>query len=89
MRALLSAAVKVRTFEFLSRQRVAVIALAMTTRRRAIERAFELASSRRCVCLADIRRRLKAEGFALESIAGRILLMQLQATLRDAAHGKG
>ncbi len=61
----------------------------MDHRPTAVERAFELAKSSRCATVADIRRRLKEEGYSVDVISGRTLLMQLRNCLRDAGHQNG
>ncbi len=55
----------------------------------ALERAFELANSGSCESVADIKKVLKSEGYALQQIVGRTLSRQLTELIRDArARGK-
>jgi hypothetical protein len=54
----------------------------MIERPTAVERAFELARSARCLTTTDIRKKLKEEGHSLEAIAGPALLKQLTAILQ-------
>jgi hypothetical protein len=49
-----------------------------------IERAFQLAQSGDCDSLADIRKRLKSEGFSEHYIYGVSLYKQLRQLMRDA-----
>jgi hypothetical protein len=49
-----------------------------------IERAFQLARSGSCVSVADIKKRLKAEGFSIAQITGGVLSGQLRALIQGA-----
>jgi hypothetical protein len=50
----------------------------------AIERAFELARSGRCVTLKQIQDCLRAEGYTHDLIVGRYLSAQLRQLMREA-----
>jgi hypothetical protein len=52
--------------------------MAMEFRPTALEYAFALAKSGGCSGLADIRRQLQAEGYALHSLEGPALIRQLR-----------
>ena len=54
----------------------------------AIERAFELAKSGQCVSVAEIKRRLHAEGYFADQIEGRALSEQLKAAIDAARKAK-
>ena len=47
-----------------------------------LERAFQLAKSGRCLSMADIRRVLRAEGYADYQLEGRAIVDQLVAMMR-------
>jgi len=47
-----------------------------------IERAFQLAKSSSCISIADIKTRLKAEGYSPEQIDGRVLRGQLATLIK-------
>ena len=49
-----------------------------------IERAFQLAKSGSCASVADIRKRLKLEGFSVAQISGGVLTGQLRALIQAA-----
>jgi hypothetical protein len=49
-----------------------------------LERAFQLAKSGNCVSIADIRDRLKKEGYSLDRVTGKFLITQLKALLQTA-----
>jgi hypothetical protein len=51
---------------------------------RALERAFELARSGKCASVTEIRKRLKAEGYAAATVAGTALSKQLRALIATA-----
>jgi hypothetical protein len=55
----------------------------------ALERAFELAKSGECTSVADLRKRLKAEGYSQQKIVGRSLFRQLEALIKAAAPETG
>ena len=44
-----------------------------------IERAFQLAKSSSCISIADIKTRLKAEGYSPDQIDGRVLATLIKA----------
>ena len=46
-----------------------------------MERAFELARASTCASITDIKKRLAAEGYAMDQIEGRSLKRQLTALL--------
>ena len=52
--------------------------MAMDFRPTTLERAFDLAKSGACSGLEDIRRQLRAEGYALHSLEGPTLIRQLR-----------
>ena len=54
----------------------------------AIERAFELAKSGQCVSVAEIKRRLLAEGYSAGHIEGRQLHDQLRTAINAARKAK-
>ena len=51
----------------------------------ALERAFQLAKSGDCASVADLRKRLKSEGYSLQKIVGRSLSRQLETLIKAAA----
>lgn len=50
----------------------------------AIERAFELAKSGKCLSISDIRNQLKIEGYGPEQVTGPTLLRQLRKLIAAA-----
>jgi hypothetical protein len=50
-----------------------------------LERAFELARSGRCVTVADIKRKLREEGYQADQVEGRLLFSQLNSLMRKSA----
>lgn len=50
-----------------------------------LERAFELAASRRCQSLSDVRLFLRREGYEAEQLVGPALIKQLTMLL-EARH---
>ena len=54
----------------------------------ALERAFQLAKSGKFAMVADIKKQLKAEGYSVDQIDGRVLRAQLLGLIK-AARGKG
>jgi hypothetical protein len=50
-----------------------------------LERAFELARSGVCSSVDDIRRRLRAEGYSIQTLEGPTLLRQLRELCTAAA----
>jgi hypothetical protein len=54
----------------------------------ALERAFQLASSGDHRSIDDIKRRLRAEGYSVDQIAGSALKKQLRMLIRSASNAK-
>ena len=50
----------------------------------ALERAFQLAGSGSCKSISDIKRRLKAEGYASAQVDGPALRKQLRSLMKGA-----
>jgi hypothetical protein len=50
-----------------------------------LERAFELARSGRCATVADIKRKLREEGYQDDQIEGPSLFGQLNSLMRKSA----
>jgi hypothetical protein len=50
----------------------------------ALERAFQLAKSGACLSVDDIKKQLKAEGFSIAQVVGRVLIRQLMELIRVA-----
>jgi transketolase N-terminal domain/subunit len=50
----------------------------------AVERAFQLAKSGDCASLAEIKDRLRAEGYSAKQITGRAMSTQLGALIKAA-----
>ena len=50
----------------------------------AIERAFELARTGRCLSIREIHARLRTEGYSQHLVVGRYLLAQLRQLMREA-----
>jgi hypothetical protein len=50
-----------------------------------LERAFELAKSGRCTTVADIKRKLREEGYLDDQVEGRLLFSQLNALMKQSA----
>jgi hypothetical protein len=50
-----------------------------------LERAFELARSGRCATVADIKRKLREEGYQDDQVEGRLLFSQLNSLMRKSA----
>ena len=50
-----------------------------------LERAFELARSGRCATVADIKRKLREEGYQDDQIEGPSLFAQLNSLMRKSA----
>lgn len=50
-----------------------------------LERAFELARSGRCTTVADIKRRLREEGYQDDQVEGPLLFGQLNSLMKKAA----
>jgi len=70
-------------FSFAQREDV-VLYRRMQPNTNTIERAFELAKSGQCVSVAEIKRRLHAEGYFADQIEGRTLSEQLKAIIDKA-----
>lgn len=49
-----------------------------------LERAFELASSGRCASVADIKRKLREEGYMDDQVEGPSLFGQLNSLMKKA-----
>lgn len=56
----------------------------MDNRLSQLERAFELASSGRCTTVADIKRKLREEGYLDDQVEGRLLFNQLNALMKKS-----
>jgi len=52
-----------------------------------LERAFELARSGRCMSVADIKRKLREEGYQDDQVEGPVLFGQLNSLMRKSASG--
>jgi hypothetical protein len=63
---------------------VAVYTDAMDHSVTALERAFQLAKSGKCTSLADLKKRLHAEGYSIAQITGRTLAKQLVVIIKMA-----
>jgi hypothetical protein len=50
-----------------------------------LERAFELARSGRCATVADIKRRLREEGYRDDQVEGPLLFGQLNKLIKGSA----
>ncbi|MBS0237191.1 MAG: hypothetical protein JSR89_02060 [Proteobacteria bacterium] len=50
-----------------------------------LERAFELARSGRCTTVADIKRRLREEGYQDDQVEGPLLFGQLNSLMKKSA----
>jgi hypothetical protein len=50
----------------------------------ALERAFQLAKSGTCDSVADLKKRLRTEGYSITQITGRVLSKQLDALIKAA-----
>lgn len=59
----------------------------MDQNKTALERAFELAASGACRTVADIRHRVKLEGYPQQQIEGRALSKQLASIIDRARAG--
>jgi len=49
-----------------------------------IERAFQLAKSGQYASVADIKKKLNAEGYSVATVTGGVLLSQLRALIKAA-----
>lgn len=49
-----------------------------------LERAFELARSGRCTSVADIKRKLRDEGYQDDQVEGPLLFSQLNSLMRTS-----
>ncbi len=61
----------------------------MDSRISQLERAFELARSGRCSTVADIKRKLREEGYQDDQIEGPSLFGQLNTLMRKSARRPG
>ena len=52
-----------------------------------LERAFDLAASGSCAHVADIKKRLRDEGYSVEQVTGPRLEAQLRALIEAASAG--
>ncbi len=50
----------------------------------ALERAFQLAKSGSCASVADLKKRLRSEGYSTTQVTGRVLSKQLDALIKAA-----
>lgn len=50
----------------------------------ALERAFQIAKSGTCASVADLKKQLRAEGYSIAQVTGRVLSKQLDALIRGA-----
>ena len=50
-----------------------------------LERAFALASSGTCATVADVREKLRAEGYPIRQLVGPVLMRQLRDLCSNAA----
>ena len=60
----------------------------MELRKTALERAFELASSGRCLSVSDISHKLRDEQYSLSQLDGPALKKQLVALIEKAVKSK-
>lgn len=56
----------------------------MDSRVSQLERAFELASSGRCATVADIKRKLREEGYMDDQVEGPSLFSQLNSLMKKS-----
>lgn len=56
----------------------------MDSRISQLERAFELASSGRCASVADIKRKLREEGYMDDQVEGPVLFGQLNSLMKKS-----
>ena len=56
----------------------------MDSRISQLERAFELASSGRCASVADIKRKLREEGYMDDQVEGPSLFSQLNTLMKKS-----
>jgi hypothetical protein len=54
-----------------------------------LERAFELASSGRCATIADIKRKLREEGYMDDQVEGPLLFSQLNSLMKKTHRQSG
>ena len=57
----------------------------MDSRISQLERAFELARSGRCATVAEIKRKLREEGYLDDQVEGRLLFSQLNSLMKKSA----
>jgi hypothetical protein len=50
----------------------------------ALERAFQIAKSGNCASVADLKKRLRAEGYSIAQVTGRVLSKQLDELIKAA-----
>jgi hypothetical protein len=60
----------------------------MDIRKKALERAFELARSGKFARLSDIARQLGAEGYSIDQLEGRHLRKQMLALIAEATRSQ-
>lgn len=58
--------------------------IAVDSRISQLERAFELASSGRCASVADIKRKLREEGYMDDQVEGPVLFGQLNSLMKKS-----
>lgn len=54
-----------------------------------LERAFQLAQSGRCTTVADIKRKLREEGYQDDQVEGPLLFGQLNSLMKKSASQQG
>jgi hypothetical protein len=54
-----------------------------------LERAFELASSGRCTTVAEIKRKLREEGYMDDQVEGPLLFGQLNSLMKKSNRESG
>lgn len=54
-----------------------------------LERAFQLAQSGRCTTVADIKRKLREEGYQDDQVEGPLLFGQLNSLMKKSASQSG
>lgn len=50
----------------------------------ALERAFQIAKSGNCASVADLKKQLRAEGYSIAQVTGRVLSKQLDDLIKAA-----
>ncbi|HML28024.1 MAG TPA: hypothetical protein PKE16_04145 [Hyphomicrobium sp.] len=61
----------------------------MDSRLTQLERAFELASSGRCTTVAEIKRKLREEGYMDDQVEGPLLFGQLNSLMKKSNRESG